>query len=172
MKKQLATGAVLPAMPLTLIATQGPGGINFAPHGQCATATHAPSTVSLSVMQGHKTWHNIKETGKFSVNIPPAGLLEKVKYCGQVSGGEAEKSGLFEVFYGGAGVPMVAECTVAFACKVVQEVEVNGYTIFIGEVLETYADETCIENGSINPEMARPVVCGPGGAFWRLGQAL
>ena len=170
MKIKLTPMAVLPAMPLTLVATEKGGQVNFAPHGQCATFSGTPPVLSLSVMKGHLTTENILATGRFSVNIPPAEMLEQVKHCGAVSGKEEGKAASFAVFYGEAATPMVAGCPLSMACKVVHTAEFADSILVLAQVVETFADEACIENETLLPANTRPLLCGIGGKFWHLGE--
>lgn len=166
MKKRIGKDGILPAMPVSLIATEHDSVLNFAPHGQIGTVTAEPSVVYTSVIKEHRTAQNILATGRFSVNIPGAALLPRLIHCGAVSGADADKSGAFEVFYGESGVPMVADCGVCFACKLVHTHELSGFYLFLGEVLETYADEALLTDGMPDVRKVQPLLCSIDGSFW------
>jgi flavin reductase (DIM6/NTAB) family NADH-FMN oxidoreductase RutF len=169
MKTNIGKYGIIPAMPVTLIATEYGGKINFAPHGQCGTVTAEPQVIYTSVVKEHLTAQNILKTGRFSVNIPTVNMLEKVKNCGKVSGSDADKSSEFEVFYGSEKTPMIKDCPVSFVCKVIEKLELNGFYMFLGEVIETYADDDCLTDGMPDVSKVMPLLCSIDGSFRTVG---
>lgn len=135
---------MLPVCPAVIIATEDDGKLNFASHGQIGTVCAEPSVIYVSVIKEHKTAKNILKNKTFSVNVPPAGLADKLRRCGSVSGNDTDKSSEFEVFYGNVNVPMIKSCPVTFACKVIKTKEINGFLMFLAEVTETYSDDDCL----------------------------
>ncbi len=169
MKKQIETSAILPVMPVSIIGTRCDGTNNFAPHGQIATVTAEPPVIYTSVVHGHQTAQNILKTRRFSVNIPSADLLEKVRICGNLSGADADKSALFETF-DADGVPMIQDCTLCFACEVIQHTEMGGFDVFLAQATATFADEACMPRGWPVPQLVNPLLCGIDGKFWTVGE--
>ena len=104
----------------------------------------------------------IEETGEFTVNVPPEGVLnEAVAYCGKVSGRDHDKfreSGL-EVEKGKAvRSPIISRCVAHFECKVIgksrltpellgEDVKKTSYssgnyhTLYFGKPLRTLMDK-------------------------------
>lgn len=163
MKKHIGNNAVIPVMPLGIIATESGGRLNFAPHGQIGTVA-PPNVIYTSVIKEHLTARNILETGRFSVNVPTPALVDKLRFCGSNSGNDIDKSSAFEVFRGEGGFPMIEGCPLSYVCKVVQTIEMNGFYIFLAEVEECYADEDCIlEGGAFDVGAINPVLCGVDG---------
>ncbi len=169
MKKQVQTSAIVPVMPVSIIGTQRGGKMNFAPHGQIGTVAAQPPTVYTSVVREHQTARNIRETGRFSVNIPSADLLEQVRICGSLSGARVDKSALFETFEA-EGVPMIQNCPVCFACEVIQHTELSGFDVFLARVTVTYAEEDCMRDGWPVPRLVNPLLCGIDGKLWTAGE--
>lgn len=62
--------------------------------------------------------------------------------CGLISGRDVDKSEWFDVFYGGLETaPMISECPVSLECRVIETVSLGHMSVFIGEIVEVYADE-------------------------------
>jgi flavin reductase (DIM6/NTAB) family NADH-FMN oxidoreductase RutF len=122
-------------MPVVLVGTQVNGRPNFMPVGWCSRANANPPMISCGIAKMHYTPKGILATKTFSVNIPSCSLMEKVDYCGLVSGADVDKSDVFEVFYGSLRTaPMIRECPVTLECRLVQSVPLPTNTLYIGEI--------------------------------------
>ncbi len=172
MKQKITTFGVLPIMPVTIIATENDGILNFAPHGQICTVCGEPPVVALAVLKEHKTASNILKTGRFSVNVPPVSLLEKVKFGGAHTGKKEDKSSLFSTFYGAQNTPFITECSINFSCKVINFTELFDTYTFFAEVTETLADENCMGGEWPDVQKANPLTCSLDGTFWNVGEKL
>ena len=172
MKKHIGKEAIIPAMPICVIAAQQGEKINFAPCGQVGTVTAEPSIVYISVIKEHLTAQIIIKEGKFSISIPDTSMLQKIQYCGSISGNNADKSGAFEIFYGDYQVPMLKESSLSFVCKQVQTIELNEFYLFLGEVLETYAEEDCLSEHLPDIRKIDPLLCSIDGSFWGVGKEI
>ena len=51
-----------------------------------------PPMLGIGIKKAHDTSRDIKENGTFSVNIPSADMVDRVDYCGLVSGRNADSS--------------------------------------------------------------------------------
>ncbi len=146
-KKQINENFFIP-MPVVLVGTQVNGKANFMTVGWCSRANGNPPMFLCGIGNSHHTPKGIAETETFSVNIPSSALVEKTDYCGLVSGAAVDKSGVFDVFYGTLRTaPMIRECPVNLECRLVQAVPLPTNTIFIGEIVGAYADESVIRDG-------------------------
>ena len=63
---------------------------------------------------------------------------------------------------------MVEECPVNIVCKLLQTVDLPTQEIFIGEVVETFVNKDCYEDGKPVLRNVNPLLLG-GGAYWELG---
>jgi flavin reductase (DIM6/NTAB) family NADH-FMN oxidoreductase RutF len=122
--------------------------------------------------KAHYTNTGIKENKVFSVNIPSEDLVVATDYVGLVSGKKTDKSGVFEVFYGNLkNAPMIAECPINMACKLYDIYDTPTHDLFIGEILETYADETVLENGKVNLARVKPLLFDMSSIqYWSVGR--
>ncbi len=167
MKKQIENQPFIPVMPVVIVATKDSGKVNFAPYGQSSQICYKPATISVSMIKGSTTEKTIEKTGHFSVNIPRASMLEKVKYCGSVHGSDVDKSSAFEVYYGKNDIPLIKDCPINLNCKVVQTMDIHNLRVFLAEIIETFVEEEFFE-GDV-PDMLKvdPLLCSFNG-FWSL----
>ena len=156
--------------PVALVATEGDGKINFAPHGQYGTITAEPPTVYISVGKEHLTAQNILKTKTFSINIPGKSTFEKLLQCGNVSGVDQDKSKIFKTFYGNIKVPLIEECKINYVCEVVKTVEINSFYMFLGEVKEIYIDNNCLAGDTPDIVKIDPLLVSMGGKFWTINE--
>ena len=171
MKTSLSPQPFVPAMPVTIIATKSAdGALNFAPHGMVGQLSQTPPLMYVSVIKTHKTAKNIEETGRFSINYPSADALEALKACGAKSG---DKQKAFEVFYGAdENTPLVAACPAGVSCKLHSTIDTADITIFIGEVVEIIADDSCVIDGVPQAELIKPMLCALNGKFYAFGDII
>jgi flavin reductase (DIM6/NTAB) family NADH-FMN oxidoreductase RutF len=156
--------------PVVLVATEGNGKVNFAPHGQYGTVSAEPPVVYISVIKEHLTAQNILKTKTFGINIPDKTIFEKLLHCGNVSGVEQDKSEMFKTFYGKIKVPLIEECKINYVCEVIKTVEINNCYMFLSEVKEAYIDKNCFEGDT--PDIVRidPLLASIGGKFWTINE--
>lgn len=170
MKKPIMPEPYIPAMPVVIVAAKDGDKINFAPHGMQGQLNYDPPLLYISVIKDHMTAKIVNKTKKFSVNIPGTDLLEKVKYCGSVSGEEMDKSREFEVFYGKDDVPMISKCPVNMSCEVYDTIEIKDMIVFIGKVTEAFANEECLLEDVPEATKVDPLICTVQGKFFKLGR--
>ena len=73
-------------MPMVVLGTLVEDRPNFMAVGWVTRVNFQPPMIAVALGKGHYTNGGIHATGAFSVNIPGIDLLEKVDYCGLVSG--------------------------------------------------------------------------------------
>jgi len=87
-------------MPMSLIGANVKGKANFLAAAWFMAASISPPKVAVALNKEHYTNQGIKENKTFSVCIPSEDMVKATDYCGLVSGFKADKSGVFDVFYG------------------------------------------------------------------------
>jgi flavin reductase (DIM6/NTAB) family NADH-FMN oxidoreductase RutF len=169
-RKKYGTYPLIYPLASVLIGAIVDGKPNFLTLGNCGIISVDPSVIYISSAKSHHTNKGIIQNGVFSVNIPSADLVKKVDYCGLVSGSSADKSKVFNVFYESDGmVPMIADCPVNMACKVINSLEVYTMEVFIGEVTETLVREDCITNGYADTKKINPLIYCMDNLYWNIG---
>jgi flavin reductase (DIM6/NTAB) family NADH-FMN oxidoreductase RutF len=169
---------LFPSLPV-LVGTNVKGKPNYITIGMVGRLCYDTLSVSL----GHNQYSNagIRENGTFSINQPTAAMVKKLDYCGLFSGRKVDKSALFENFYGQLETaPMIKECPVNIECRVIQTIQRPVHTVFIGEINETYIDESYLTEkewdiSKIDPILLSGLPSRDGhlrGCYWRLGEYL
>ncbi len=158
-------------MPIVLVGAQVNGQANFLAVGWVSRVNYQPPMLAIGLSKRHYTSGGIREHKAFSVNVPGVDLLEKVDYCGLVSGRVADKSKLFDVFYGTLRTaPLVRECPLCLACTLVETVSLPSNDLFIGEIAEAYADEDAMTDGSLDITKVCPfTLTMPDNTYWKVG---
>ncbi len=165
-KNKIRPGSYLFPTPTVLIGANVNGKANFNAIGWVSGLEFGPPLISISSNQQHHNNVGIKENQTFSVNTPSADMVEITDYCGIQSGKKADKSEIFDVFYGELKTaPMIKEAPLNLECRVIHIVDTseianakNGHDIFIGEVVQAYAEEKYLTNGVPDMEKIKPLV--------------
>jgi flavin reductase (DIM6/NTAB) family NADH-FMN oxidoreductase RutF len=149
------------------------GKVNFITIAHIGIVNHAkPYLISLSLAKPHYTNAGIKENKAFSVNIPNEDLVVATDYVGIVSGKKTDKSGVFEVFYGNLeNAPMITECPINMECTLYDVYDTPTHDLFIGEIVETYADDAVLKDNKIDLELVKPLLFDMSSIkYWSIGK--
>jgi flavin reductase (DIM6/NTAB) family NADH-FMN oxidoreductase RutF len=133
-----------------------------------------PPLIGISIGKNRYSHGVISRTKEFAVSVPPSSLLEKVKGCGTLSGRKGDKFrevGLTPLPSRRLKAPVVREGIAHLECKVVKEVEVGDHTLFVGEVVEAYADERLFDGEKFDPEAVELIYHLGGTHFLFLGKS-
>jgi len=162
-------------IPITLVGANVEGRPNFETIGDTGLAGIDPPLVFVSSHRDHYTNLGILASGTFSINFPTTAMLARVDFCGTVSGRDADKSALFEVFYGDTGTaPMIAECPVNLECRLLQQFCIRHRQVFIGEVLQCFAGEEFVHMDGGRPRFVDlptldPILYALDNQYYRVG---
>jgi flavin reductase (DIM6/NTAB) family NADH-FMN oxidoreductase RutF len=157
MKKKLGALNALYPMPTVLVGAMVNGKPNF------ITIAHLGimdlGTISVSVNQEHYTCAGVKESKAFSINFPTADMVEKVDYCGIVSGERTDKATLFDLFTGDdTGAPMISECPVNMECELLKTFDFHEHDVYIGKIVQTHCDDSLLVDDHIAAEKLDPIL--------------
>lgn len=170
-KIKIDNNAFVYPMPMTLVGAVVDSKVNFMAVGWVSRVNFKPPMIGVA-LGPHYTNMGIEENKAFSVNIPSLSMIEKTDYCGLVTGSKTDKSGLFDVFYGGLkGAPMIKECPVCMACKVYDIVRLPHNTFFIGEIIDAYSEDQYLTDGMPDVKKINPfTLTMPDKNFWTVGE--
>jgi len=130
-------------MPIVIIGAQVNKKPNFMPIAWCNIVEHKPPMIFISAHQSHYTNNGIKENKTFSVNIPSVDMAELMDYLGIKSGREVDKSVDIE----------------------------TGHEIFIGEIVNVYAEEKYLTKGIPDVKKFNPIVFTMNdNNYWKIGE--
>jgi len=102
-----------------------------------------PPLVAISIAPRRHSHGLIEETKEFVVNIPTIDILKETLFCGRVSGKDHDKfkeSGLTPLPAKKVKPPAIKECVAHLECKLHSQFTTGDHTIFVGEIVEAYAD--------------------------------
>lgn len=130
--------------------------------------------ISLGINKVHYTNAGIKENKTFSVNIPSESLVKETDYCGIVTGKKTDKSVLFDIFYGKLETaPMIKECPINMECRIERIVDFPSHDVFVGEVVETYVDESALLDEKVDISKIHPLLFDMSSKkYWTMGDAI
>jgi flavin reductase (DIM6/NTAB) family NADH-FMN oxidoreductase RutF len=172
-KTQIGAKTYMYPMPIVLVGANVNGKPNYLTIAYCGIAQHVPPMVSVTMGKHHYTNAGIRENGTFSVNIPSEDMVEVTDYVGIYSGRTIDKSTIFDNFYGMLETaPMIRECPLNLECRLVQTVDFEGSNeLFIGEIVEVYADEQCLTEDLPDIRKIRPMVFSMhDNNYWKIGE--
>jgi len=160
MKTRFDNKYLLCPMPITIVGTVRNGKVNFMNIAHIGILNAgSPHLVSIAVNKNHYSRYGIIENRTYSINIPSRKQMIEVDYVGLVSGKNVDKSKVFEVFYGELKTaPMVANCPLSIECKLVDVYEIKTHELFIGEVVNSYADDSCLTDGKVDLAKVDPLL--------------
>lgn len=130
---------LLHPVPIVLIGIRIPGKenkANFTTIGDIAIAGLNPPLVMLSLNHKHLAREGIDSYGEFSIIVPEKQDIEKVDYCGMVSGREVDKSQLFDWEWSNRIVPVIPSMPVNLICRTVEKVRVEQRVIYVARVID------------------------------------
>ena len=102
-----------------------------------------PPLLAISLAPTRHTHTLIEESGEFIVNIPTLEILQAVYACGSLSGrsfDKFKKANLSQMPAKKVKAPAIRECIAHVECEVVEQFTTGDHTIFVGKILEAYAD--------------------------------
>lgn len=174
MKKIGPVNALYP-MPTTLVGATVNGKANFLAVAHVGILNHGtPQYLSIGLGKMHYSNGGIRENRTFSICLPGENLLVETDYCGIMTGKKTDKAALFDVFFGELQTaPMIRECPVNMELRLHDILDYSTHDIFIGELVETYADESVLSDGKIDIARVRPLLFDMASIkYWSLGEAV
>jgi flavin reductase (DIM6/NTAB) family NADH-FMN oxidoreductase RutF len=105
-----------------------------------AESSHVPPLVRVSVATAAWTHELVATSGWFGLSLLARGQENLALGCGTASGRDGCKFERLRLRTepGPGGVPLLRHCLTTSACRVVERVELPGYTLFVGEVVTSF----------------------------------
>lgn len=164
MSKQIwKPGNMLYPLPVVMVSVADKEGKqNIITIAWTGTICSDPPMVSISVRPERYSYHMIKETGEFVINLTTKELAFATDYCGVKSGRDVDKFAAMQLTpVRGEKVkaPLIAESPVNLECKVTEVKHLGTHDMFMAEVVCIHADEKYMdEQNRFHLEMADPIV--------------
>lgn len=156
-------GNMLYPLPAVMVSVcDKEGNPNIITIGWTGTICTNPPMVSISVRPERYSYHMLKETGEFVINLTTKDLVWATDYCGVKSGRDVDKfkeCGLTPIPAQQVKVPMIAESPVNIECKVTEVKELGSHHMFIADVVAVHVDDTYMDDkNKFCLEKAEPIV--------------
>ena len=137
------------------------------------TVCSSPAMVSISIRPERFSYHMIRETGEFVVNLTTEKLVRAADLCGVKSGRDTDKwklAGLTPEKASRVAAPLIAESPVNIECRVTDMIPLGSHHMFLGEVLAVQVDASLLDrNGRLDLQKAEPAVYSHG-EYYGLGK--
>lgn len=135
-----------------------------------------PAMLYISVRPQRHTYHMIRETGEFVVNLTTERLAKATDWCGVRSGRDMDKWKEMHLTKGKAKAlsyaPIIEESPVNIECKVTEVKELGTHHMFLAEVKAVQVDERYLdENGKFQLN-ATGLLAYSHGEYLSLGKSL
>jgi flavin reductase (DIM6/NTAB) family NADH-FMN oxidoreductase RutF len=147
-------GALQP-MPKVIVSCRGNNGEEDAlVVAYCGNCSFDPPMVMVGIVPSRYSYHLIKESGCFVVNIPEKSYRETYDFLGSVSKRDCDKLKEKQVKLADGKVvnaPILTDCPVNIECTVVDSIMTGSHEMFVGKVEYVHADERLVDaNGAID----------------------
>ena len=143
-KRQFKPGNMLYPVPAVLVtAADREGNSNIFTVAWAGTICTNPPMLSISVRPERHSYHMIRETGEFVVNLTTESMAWATDYCGVRSGRDTDKwkdTGLTPEKANVVNVPVIKESPVNIECRVVKVEELGSHHMFIADVVAVDVD--------------------------------
>jgi flavin reductase (DIM6/NTAB) family NADH-FMN oxidoreductase RutF len=160
-------------MPTTLVGVTVNGKPNFLTVAHVGILNHgAPQYLSIGLGKVHYSNAGIHENRTFSICLPSEDLMVETDYCGIMTGKKTDKAALFDVFYGELKTaPMIRQCLINMELRLHDVLDFSTHDIFIGELVQTHAEDSVLTDGKIDVYRLRPLLFDMASKkYWSLGQ--
>ncbi len=110
-----------------------------------------PPMLMVGIVPSRYSYHMLKQTGAFVVNLVSEGLKEEFDYLGSHSGrneNKLEKLGLNIEEGKEVDAPVLTDFPVNIECEVMDSIMTGSHEMFAGEIRSIRADEELVKEGS------------------------
>ena len=169
-KQSWKPGNMLYPLPAVLVSTADKqGNQNVFTVAWTGTVCSNPAMVSISVRPERYSYHMIRETGEFVINLTTEDLAFATDFCGVKSGRDIDKfkeMRLTPLAADKVSAPLIAQSPVNIECKVTQTIPIGTHDMFLAEVVAVHADEAYMDKtGRFSLTKANPLVYSHGDYF-------
>ena len=140
-------GNMLYPLPAVLVSTADlKRNANILTVAWTGTICSDPAMLYISVRPERYSYHMLKETGEFAVNLTTEKLAYAADWCGVKSGRDVDKWKELNLTRGKAKeltyAPVILESPVNIECKVTEIKELGSHHMFLAEVAAVQVDES------------------------------
>ena len=175
-KIQWKPGNMIYPLPAVMVSCADKAGkSNIITVAWTGTVCTNPPMAYISVRPERHSYHMIRETGEFVINLTTKDLAFATDYCGVRSGRDVDKFAEMKLTKEAASVvaaPMIGECPVNIECKVTEVKELGSHHMFLAEVVAVHVDDAYMdEKQKFELGKAQPLAYSHG-EYYQLGTLL
>jgi flavin reductase (DIM6/NTAB) family NADH-FMN oxidoreductase RutF len=135
-----------------------------------------PLILGIAIRPATYSHGSISATGEFVVNLPTAGIMDKVDGCGTVSWRSCpdkfREFGLTPIPSIKVRPPCIEECPVNVECELLERITVGDHDLFLGKAVATRVDADKLdEEGGILTGSLDPLIYVTG-EYWSIGKLI
>lgn len=149
-KQTWKPGNMLYPLPAVMVsAADKEGNSNILTVAWTGTVCTNPPMAYISVRPERYSYHMIRETGEFVINLTTKKLTRAADYCGVRSGKDVDKWKECRLTKGRASTlkyaPVIEESPVQIECRVKHVEELGSHHMFLAEVTAVHVDDSYID---------------------------
>jgi flavin reductase (DIM6/NTAB) family NADH-FMN oxidoreductase RutF len=138
-----------------LVSCRGLNGENNAlAVGYCGNCSYDPPMVMVGIVPSRYSYHLIKESGCFVVNLVDKSYEETFNYLGSHSKRDGDKLAVMKVNLEEAkyvNAPILSDCPVNIECTIVDSIVTGSHEMFVGKIEYVHADSKMVsDKGNID----------------------
>lgn len=154
-KNEAKIKACLQPSPKVLVSCRGVDGKNNAlVVAYCCNCSFDPPMVMVGIVPSRYSYHMIKESGCFVVNLVDKSYQETFDYLGSHSGRDEDKLAKMNVKLSEGvkvNAPLLSDCPVNIECSIVDSIVTGSHEMFVGKIEHVHADAALVdEKGGID----------------------
>lgn len=170
MEKEIFKGSVfLNPVPAVLITSRKDDKYNVFTVAWCGTVCTNPPMLTISIRPERLSYEYIKDSGEFTINLPPKALTKMVDFCGVRSGRQVYKikeCGFTIMPTQNISSGYIKECPINIECVVESITHLGTHDMFLARVVASHIDKNLIdERGKIHFEKANLIAYSHGEYF-------
>lgn len=120
----------------------------------CCNCSYDPPMVMIGIVPSRYSYHMIKESGCFVVNLVDSSFQESFAYLGSVSRRDEDKLKVRNIATEdgkAVNAPILSDCPVNIECTVVDSIKTGSHEMFVGKIEYVHADKDLLkEDGFID----------------------
>lgn len=141
-------GALLAPVPPVMVSCGSMQQPNIITVGWTGITNTIPPKTYISIRPERFSYHLLKETGVFVVNLTTESLVRAADFCGARSGKDVNKwkeTGLTPLAAPETGCPMIAESPLSLECQVTDVIPLGSHDMFLADILSVQVDPRLID---------------------------
>ena len=174
-KQTWKPGTLVAPVPPMLVSCGTMDAPNIITAAWCGNVNSVPPKTYVSIRPERFSYHLIKESGEFVLNLPTERLIKAADWCGVRSGRDYQKfteMGLTAEPCSAVNAPQIGECPITLECKVCQIIPMGSHDMFLADIVAVNVDDSLLdESGALHMERAG-LAAYAHGQYFALGKSL